>query len=573
MFGKLAATAGLGALLALTVGPSSGSSSNLVRASEAAAAASSSPPVQVSLRAPWAAPPLLLEALEAVPDARAFFDLLTHITSAGLADAALSDEQVYARAKALLEQNGAFATPGAEQLWDLALALHSESPKIEAFWHLYRTTGVAELFEKQVSDPAACGSFAVLNERKVVCDGKSLEDALVASASATTGAASQDEIVVPFDHTLHSAHLTHAQARKLPSVTLYADLSSANFADLHTTLQRLALGGAPVPIRYTLRWRPPAQSSSARDDNTLYLSGYGAALDLKKVDYLVIDDRKLKEDVDVSDTAAGEAASSSEHLARASTQALEDRRWLQEHMGAKAGETGAEDLGYEPTSEELELIGYQAVQVVASSAEPLRALKELSQNFPYHLKRLTKVVVGAKLEYELAMNQGRIISAGANDVWLNGKEIDTKDFSPLALLRRLRSEGSLVQSLTDPLRGIGLEPGKALDVLSNATLGRAFVHAGTETVLVDASDRIERGLKTIDGKDAEEAAPEGTRAIVWLNDLEKDDAFAHWPSSLQTVSAADSMNRRGILGRGQRHSQTHPHASSFCVPAGPVRRR
>lgn len=43
---------------------------------------------------------------------------------------------------------------------------------------------------------------------------------------------------------------------------------------------------------YVLRWKPSELINL--EESPAILSGYGAALDLKKVDYLVIDDRKLK---------------------------------------------------------------------------------------------------------------------------------------------------------------------------------------------------------------------------------------------------------------------------------------
>jgi hypothetical protein len=78
------------------------------------------------------------------------------------------------------------------------------------------------------------------------------------------------------------------QSLKSPPRTaiLYASLSSPNFRELHTYL--LSLASKPTPtVEYILRY-----ISLDRDKDTRsYLSGYGVALDLKKMDYLAIDDR------------------------------------------------------------------------------------------------------------------------------------------------------------------------------------------------------------------------------------------------------------------------------------------
>jgi UDP-glucose:glycoprotein glucosyltransferase len=66
---------------------------------------------------------------------------------------------------------------------------------------------------------------------------------------------------------------------------LYGSLTSPNFRDLHEYL--LSIASKPFPhLEYIFRHIPPTISSGQS-----YLSGYGVALDLKKTDYLAVDDR------------------------------------------------------------------------------------------------------------------------------------------------------------------------------------------------------------------------------------------------------------------------------------------
>lgn len=66
----------------------------------------------------------------------------------------------------------------------------------------------------------------------------------------------------------------------------YASITSSNFRDLHMYLMKLV--NQPEPhVEYVFRHIPPSVPS--RDRN--YLSGYGVSLDLKKMDYLALDDR------------------------------------------------------------------------------------------------------------------------------------------------------------------------------------------------------------------------------------------------------------------------------------------
>jgi UDP-glucose:glycoprotein glucosyltransferase len=54
------------------------------------------------------------------------------------------------------------------------------------------------------------------------------------------------------------------------------------------------LASKPTPqVEYVVRYIPPATRTDALNgsENGNYLSGYGVALDLKKMDYLAVDDR------------------------------------------------------------------------------------------------------------------------------------------------------------------------------------------------------------------------------------------------------------------------------------------
>ena len=91
--------------------------------------------------------------------------------------------------------------------------------------------------------------------------------------------------LLPFDHIRPHP----SQVLKPPPKTaiLYANPLSPNFNDLHSTLFKLSDGLNPR-VEYVFRHVPPADLSTASKS---YLSGYGVALDLKKTDYLAVDDR------------------------------------------------------------------------------------------------------------------------------------------------------------------------------------------------------------------------------------------------------------------------------------------
>ena len=73
----------------------------------------------------------------------------------------------------------------------------------------------------------------------------------------------------------------------LKTAVLYATLDSPNFRELHSYLYAAARARTPH-LTYVFRPIPPAPVDPAE---RTYLSGYGVALDLKKMDYLAVDDR------------------------------------------------------------------------------------------------------------------------------------------------------------------------------------------------------------------------------------------------------------------------------------------
>ena len=87
--------------------------------------------------------------------------------------------------------------------------------------------------------------------------------------------------LLPFDHVFPDP----ATLLEPPEYTavLYANIDSTNFRKLHEFLFRTA-----PSITYVFR---PIPSVTRDPTHRAYLSGYGVALDLKKMDYLAVDDR------------------------------------------------------------------------------------------------------------------------------------------------------------------------------------------------------------------------------------------------------------------------------------------
>lgn len=138
-----------------------------------------SPPVKVTLKSSWPAPPLLLEIMYvrihlavryalifrsetvALENPDAFFPFVDRVTDPEILPPSqpLTNEAVHQFALQVAASSGLLSEPGAIAAVEMSLGLHTATPKIEAFYHHYLT---------HAEDPK-CGSW-VDWYGEVVCD-------------------------------------------------------------------------------------------------------------------------------------------------------------------------------------------------------------------------------------------------------------------------------------------------------------------------------------------------------------------------------------------------------------------
>ncbi|KAJ7130733.1 glycosyltransferase family 24 protein [Mycena crocata] len=451
----------------------------------------SSPPVRVTLRSSWPAPPLLLEIIETVslenPDA--FFPFVDRVTNPETLPSSqpLANEAVYQFALQTAATNGFLSAPGAVAAVEMNLGLHAATPKIEAFYHHYAS---------RAADPK-CGSW-VDWYGEMVCDVEKLahlagiETIDPTNKSFDASATFVRPKLLTFDHIYPSPARTVDRPPR--TAILYASLTSANFRDLHAYLYALADKPA-ASIEYVFRPIPDASATADRN----FLSGYGVSLDLKKMDYLAVDDRNAGPRGAATQETAGEDA---EAPAVDAVTALIEAYPEQETPVAELSE------------EAISLLGFQATQLIADSDAPLATLAQLAQNFPKYMTALARrVAVNASLQEEIHANQLKA-QAGVNMFWFNGATVVEKDINPLGLLRLVRKERTVMTSLT----ALGLERAEALELLAHPAVSAAQGDAGVLDNIFDASDRPEEG-----------------DVIVYWNDFLKDNRYASWSPSIHSI--------------------------------------
>ncbi|KAF9269441.1 hypothetical protein L218DRAFT_953049 [Marasmius fiardii PR-910] len=494
-------------------------------------AVAASPPVQVSLRTSWAASPFLVEVIEtvALESPTSFFPYLDHVTDPNelIISPKVVPEAIHKASLALAVSHGFLSDPSALAAVEMNLALHAASPKIQAFYHHYNSANGERVVD--------CGSW-VDWYGTVVCEVETLAQlASIETIDPTEKPNSKSTFnrpkVLPFDHIYPLPSLRDTTPPR--TAILYASLQSPNFRELHEYLYKLAnrKDGPPL-VEYILRHVPPKEPQAGYPK--AYLSGYSVALDLKKMDYLALDDRHVKkQDVNANNGNAADDINSRGPVDPIPTLINAYPEPEPQQFEAHYPSEDSSDPVKEKEKEAIASLGLQVAQLLydaAANHDPIKVLTQLSQNFPKYLPLLNgangpRIKVSSELAEELHNNQLRA-QPGGNIMWINGQMVQDADVNPFGLLRTLKKERSIINTLTS--FGLGednerwLSNGQAIELLTHRKIAAAQDTSGSSAVvdgLVDVSDRAER---------------EGA-VVAWWNDLEKDSRYTRWPPSIHGI--------------------------------------
>ncbi|KAF9051644.1 glycosyltransferase family 24 protein [Panaeolus papilionaceus] len=455
-------------------------------------AAAASPPVQVALRSSWSAPPLLAEILEtvALENPSVFFEYLEQLTNPEVVPTfiGLSPEATHQAALQVAIDNSLLHEPSALALVQLNLGLHAATPKLEAYYNYYN--------EHHRNSPGTeCGSW-VDWYGTVICDVEALASLVKTEAiDAPNPNIPNRPQLLTFDHIFPPPD--RVLERPPRTAIFYGSLTSSKFRELYVYLLKLTNTLDPH-VEFVFRHIPPSNPSSSRN----YLSGYGVALDLKKMDYLALDDRNSN---------AGSASNPGSTGTDSDTE--KDKGDLVLPLILSYPENiSVPDASASLTEAERRVLGSHSMQIILDSENKLDTLIQISENFPKYAAQLARrVVVNESLLEEVAENAIRA-PRGTNVFWLNGAPIDPKDVTPFGLMKAIRKERSTILSITHADQ---ITRQQAFDVMTDPGVEAAQKANAVAGAIFDASDR-----------------PEGGDIIFWWNDMEKDKRYSRWPDTL-----------------------------------------
>ncbi|KWU41782.1 hypothetical protein RHOSPDRAFT_22376 [Rhodotorula sp. JG-1b] len=303
----------------------------------------------------------------------------------------------------------------------------------------------------------------------------------------------------------------------LDRVVLYGSPVSPAFPELfhflyHLSITKLAphvnpkksgqtRNGPPRPprIQFALRWKPSTRAQKTCEK--LVLSGYGAMLDIKKSDYLAIDDRV---------TGSTAAAAAGVGKAEPSEPILEIE--------------GDAPPKMEPVKKaDIAELSVRTAQFIHAAQDPFSAFVDLTSAFPRLASHLPVLVSDPSphLISEVSTNQMTSPLARRPAFFLNGKHLTEDEVEPFALLRIMRKERKIINDLL------------SLDARMTGADARHILIAGGPKEPTLSQDRIDPELlgELYDATDRQE----GKGVILWWNDLEKDRRYKSWTKSVREL--------------------------------------
>lgn len=386
-------------------------------------------------------------------NATAYFPLLDRIAE-GWLDELDTEKQLYDKFVEILRNDGHITDPETLASFNLALSVRSAAPRIEAHYQFYKTSVEPSLESEQGKN---CQLWVSLN-------GQQYCTPHIDDGEPTGNIKNERTNELPFDRIM-------GNSSALPTI-VYADITAPRFHKFHKTVSRTAKEGK---TSYRVRHKPSLKAPKT----PLVVNGYGVALQLKRTDYIVIDDRQAQ---------------------------AED----QKPLGTELDEDAA-DL--KPLAkDDVPDLAEKAASFVLQSDQPMDTLLKLVRDFPKYTSTIAATNATSDFIKEHYDNREVLLPTGYNVIWVNGVQIPARDVNPYALLAHLRRERKLVNGI----RSQGLSALDTISLLSHSSIAQSQL--GDEPQRYDFRDEFEGG-----------------KVIVWVNNIEKDSRYQSWPSELRAL--------------------------------------
>ena len=298
----------------------------------------------------------------------------------------------------------------------------------------------------------------------------------------------------------------------LPTAVLYAAPGTGCFREFHDALANASdRGEVNYAFRAAMFDATCARANSCAaygiDGKNLRLSGFGIELAVKNMEYKALDDSKVEGEREADEaTASGNDDELVDEIVGGFNLATLAARYPDATDGLKAFRDDLQtklDLSSDAPLKvwDIKDLGIQAAQRIALSDDPIKALVDLSQNFPSLADSLSRMKIDKTFAMEVRNNH-RLMQPGGLVMSLNGEmlELDTIDIYTLS------------EIITKEIR--------YYEELANLELPRSTISK----------------LLRLPKKEAQVKISIKSPLIQFYNDVEKDVKFARWSQDLAQLT-------------------------------------
>uniref|UniRef100_A0A6B2KWC8 UDP-glucose:glycoprotein glucosyltransferase n=1 Tax=Arcella intermedia TaxID=1963864 RepID=A0A6B2KWC8_9EUKA len=391
--------------------------------------------VNVALKSKWSAYPLASEASEFFESVGSehFWGFLEYLEDVG----ASSDKEVFD--KAVDFANSIKLSRALLSLLKWSLSIHNENPKLEAHRHL----ASQELLPFELQNVTDGRAWVHING-KVFGDVNEVQAALSLDLSNA-----ESPELYPFDH-------KHPSSFDGPSpvVILYGSIGDQKTLQFHRKIIEFV---GPKQLRYVFRhWFSKEHLNLPK----LNLQGFGVDLALKSLEYKVIDDSKQANDKGKEDV----------HTDSGPVQGFDFTALTKQypHLSSELLAFKAHLLAADFQMEQLKVwelkdLGLISTQKILEAPEPLRMLRDISQNLPVLAHTLARQAINDTARSSILSIISRL-NGFSNGLWINKVAYSTAALDPFMLYR------SISQQIfnTDLLKNIGISSSSVYDILSHS---------------------------------------------------------------------------------------------------------
>lgn len=530
----------------------------------------------------------LSSELVAARNEKSYWSLIDSIVEDGLS-AAEAEQMSY------FEGRESFNALNEEGLLSLSLSLRVASPRCELFQqHANNILTHLANINTPSSEQKPITWFALIANaapphKRVITDLKDLQDTILlleqgsigvidAQNLETNATDSFSSLLFPFDHRRAGSPTAKY------NLIVHASYADSEFAKVHRLLMaRGSTAGAvsDLPLEttskidtdasltsnanYILRpfsaaaWHWHLHRDSEESPVSGPLQGYGVEMAIKNVEYRVLDVKSIKAGISNEETSDSQNAQLQtpeplnidgdphfflkEELSRIHPQRASQ---LEEVFGKlfvegdfQASTDSSADQPKRVTDLDaiaIDSLALKALETVYASEDPMRALRDISQNLPTVAPLLAVADLGdAGSEY--LERYSAQFEGGQSMLVLNGRTIDIDNLDPFDILSTISEEVDKYKSLQE----VGLEASKSvLSALSRkAQLSKSdrnfeqsagklvggFSHAQIQEYLVDSLDTGFSPKIDLFWKDI----------VTVINDLETDPVYLRWPKRVRDL--------------------------------------